>query len=231
MLNVLSVFDLLYKGASWLMITFGALEGESEQNSCDKRHPLRFIALPNRHLSYAFDDGLIVRASRFTAFRVARHTGLEPCFDGRFSITDFVFSFGSALPGGFTYIVIRHQCALSACALWPSGKSEPIVATRCSSTSSKLWPVAARVAVLPLYCCQRRTATSMYWGSSSRARALRPLRSAATRMVPLPQNESSTRPPRREQSFIASTIMATGFTVGCIASSSSLPLRIVLRPA
>ena len=62
------------------------------------------------------------------------------------------------------------------------------------------------VAALPAYFCQRRIATSTYRGSNSRARALRPVRSAAIKMVPLPQNGSSTRPPRREQSLIASAI-------------------------
>jgi hypothetical protein len=61
--------------------------------------------------------------------------------------------------------------------------------------------------------------------------ALRPVRSAAIRIVPLPQNGSSTSPPRREQSLIASATSATGLTVGCMANSSSRPARTVLTPA
>ena len=51
------------------------------------------------------------------------------------------------------------------------------------------------------------------------------------KMEPLPQKGSSTKPPRREQSLIASATNAVGLTVGCIASSSSRPARMVLTPA
>ena len=46
------------------------------------------------------------------------------------------------------------------------------------------------------------------------ARAARSVRSAARRIVPLPQNGSRMRSPRREQSRIASAIRPTGFGVG-----------------
>src|SRR5258706_9767189 len=86
--------------------------------------------------------------------------------------------------------------------------------SRASETSSKVSPHRERTAVLPVYCCQRLIATSTYFGSSSIARARRPVFSAAIRTVPLPQKGSRTRPPRFEQSLIASATIKTGFTVG-----------------
>jgi hypothetical protein len=72
----------------------------------------------------------------------------------------------------------------------------------------------------------RRTATSTYFGSSSTARARRPVFSAAMMVVPDPQNGSRTTPLRLETSLIASATRATGFTVGSIASSSARLQRI-----
>ena len=51
---------------------------------------------------------------------------------------------------------------------------------------------------------------------------------AAIRVVPLPKKGSSTIAPRREQSFMASATRATGFTVGCMRSSSFRPRLKVL---
>ena len=45
--------------------------------------------------------------------------------------------------------------------------------------------------------------------------------------VPEPVKPSRTRSPRREQSRIASATIRTGFTVGCVASASSLCLVII----
>lgn len=52
------------------------------------------------------------------------------------------------------------------------------------------------------------------------SRAERPVFSAAIRVLAEPPNASSTISPRREQSRSASAIIATGLTVGCMASSS-----------
>ena len=54
---------------------------------------------------------------------------------------------------------------------------------------------------------------------------------SAMTVVPEPQNGSSTISPRRLQSLIASATRATGLTVGCMARSCSLPVRMVLTPA
>ena len=70
------------------------------------------------------------------------------------------------------------------------------------------------IASLRVNDCQRRIATSTYFGSISRAQARRPTRSAAKIVVPEPEKVSSTRSPRLVQSLMASATMATGFTVG-----------------
>ena len=70
----------------------------------------------------------------------------------------------------------------------------------------------------PVTRCHRSMLTSTKRGSSSIARARRPVRSAAISVVPAPPNGSRTTPPRLEQSRIASAIMATGLTAGCRAS-------------
>src|SRR6516225_2450044 len=109
-----------------------------------------------------------------------------------------------------------------------SGAPPPV---RSCSISSKVLVVSASVADLPVKHCQRRIATSTKTGSISMARARRPVRSAATKIVPEPANGSRTMPWRREQSLMASATRATGLTVGCMASSSSRPRRIDVMPA
>jgi hypothetical protein len=69
-----------------------------------------------------------------------------------------------------------------------------------------------------------------YSGSSSIPKPHRPVRSAAVRVVPEPQNGSSAMPLRREQSRIASSTRATGLTVGC-SSRSERALPKPLTPA
>jgi len=59
----------------------------------------------------------------------------------------------------------------------------------------------------------------------SRPKQRRPLRGAATTVVPLPKKLSSTIAPRVVQSMIASATKATGFMVGCRASR--LPSSLV----
>ncbi len=81
-------------------------------------------------------------------------------------------------------------------------------------------------AVSPVKTCQRRMIVSTYNGSNSNPKHLRPTRSAAINVVPLPKNGSSTTSPRAEQSRSASATSCTGFTVGCSASRlPSSPLR------
>src|SRR3954447_15415597 len=58
-------------------------------------------------------------------------------------------------------------------------------------------------------------------------RARRPHFSAAIKVVPEPAKQSSTTSPRLEQSRMASATSATGFTVGCMASSSVRPAHRV----
>src|SRR5690242_8260525 len=55
-------------------------------------------------------------------------------------------------------------------------------------------------------------------------RQIRPVRSAASKLVPLPRKASSTMSPALEQSRIASMTRSTGLAVGCKASKLS-PLR------
>ena len=69
----------------------------------------------------------------------------------------------------------------------------------------------------------RLIVTSTYLGSISMRHACRPVRSAANKVEPLPPNGSKIVSPRFEQSISASAILWTGFTVGCMANSLSLP--------
>src|SRR6476620_4253701 len=74
-------------------------------------------------------------------------------------------------------------------------------------------------------------ATSTYRGPYSIAWAMRPVFSAASRIVPEPANWSSTRSPRAVQSRIASATRAIGLTVGWADSASIRPGAKVFAPA
>ena len=105
------------------------------------------------------------------------------------------------------------------------------LAERCSSIVSKVSPDPERTADLPavgLPAPHRDVDVARVDLKRPRL-ATGPL--GRDQNSPLPQKGSSTKPPRREQSLIASATNATGLTVGCIASSSSRPARMVLTPA
>ena len=63
------------------------------------------------------------------------------------------------------------------------------------------------------------------------SRARLPVFSAVMSVEPDPPKQSRIISPRLEQSLMASAIIATGLTVGCIASSSPLLALIELMPA
>ena len=82
-------------------------------------------------------------------------------------------------------------------------------------TLAKVSPFSANVASAPANDCQRWTATSTYFGSSSTTRARRPSRSAATIVVPDPPNGSRTISRLFDELRSARSTSATGFIVGC----------------
>ena len=84
-----------------------------------------------------------------------------------------------------------------------------------AATSANVSPVSSRVASAPANDCQRWTATSTYFGSSSTSRARRPVRSAAIIVVPDPPNGSRTMSRLLDELRIARSTSATGFIVGC----------------
>src|SRR5690606_3211227 len=68
--------------------------------------------------------------------------------------------------------------------------------SRSAATCSKDWPVAIRVIGTPGWLCWKRLmATSTYSGAISMLRQMRPVRSAASIVVPLPPKGSNTMSP------------------------------------
>ena len=135
--------------------------------------------------------------------RVARLARLEPAVLRRLAVADLVAVVAAPFdPWSYAWAGILTRF---------DGRST-------AGTAANGCPVSACSAVPPVSRCQRSMLTSTKIGSSSHhtGAAAGPLRRDQGR--PAPPKGSRIRPPRLEQSRIASAIIATGLTVGCKAS-------------